>query len=110
MLDMGFTRMKSDSFIYLYVRGTVRIIMPVYVDDITFVSNDKPAIAKAIAELSTHFDLRDPRPTSLLGIEIERDWQKCSTSLCQHRYIVDKLAASGMADCRLVKTSMVPGT
>ena len=75
--------------------------MPVYVDDITFVSNDKPAIAKAIAELSTHFDLRDLGPTSyLLGIEIERDWQKRSISLCQHRYIVDKLAAFGMADCQ----------
>jgi len=39
--------------IYLYVRGTVRIIMPVYVDDITFVSNDKPAIAKAILHTLT---------------------------------------------------------
>ena len=33
--------------------------MPVYVDDMTFVSKDKAAIARAIAELSTHFALRD---------------------------------------------------
>jgi len=56
---MGFTRLKSDSSIYLYVRGDVRIIMPVYVDDMTFVSKDKAAIARAIVELSTHFALRD---------------------------------------------------
>jgi len=31
-------------------------------------------------------------------------------SLSQHRYIVDKLALFGMADCRPVKTPMVPGT
>ena len=59
MLSMGFTRLKSDSSIYLYVRGDVCIIMPVYVDDMTFVSKDKAAIARAIAELSTHFALRD---------------------------------------------------
>jgi len=45
MLSMGFTRLKSDSSIYLFVRGDVRIIMPVYVDDMTFVSKDKAAIA-----------------------------------------------------------------
>jgi len=111
MLPMGFTRLKSDSSIYLFVRGDVRIIMPVYVDDMTFVSKDKAAIARAIAELSTHFALRDLGPTSfLLGIEIEHDFVKRTVSLSQHRYIVDKLALFGMADCCPVKTPMVPGT
>lgn len=111
MLSMGFTRLKSDSSIYLFVRDKVRIIMPVYVDDITFVSADKLAIARAVEELFTHFQLRDLGPTSyLLGIEIERNWANRTVSLCQHRYIVDKLALFGMADCRPVKTPMVPGT
>ena len=82
--------------------------MPVYVDNMTFVSKDKAAIARAIAELSTHFALRDLGSTNfLLGIEIEHDFVKQTVSLSQHRYIVDKF---GMADCRPVKIPMVPGT
>ena len=37
LLEMGFTRLKSDASIYVYVKGELRIIVPVYVDDITFV-------------------------------------------------------------------------
>jgi hypothetical protein len=43
-LEMAFKRLDSDRSIYLYVRGEVRIIIPFYVDDITFVSKVESAL------------------------------------------------------------------
>jgi hypothetical protein len=111
LLEMGFKRLESDRSIYLYVRGGVRIIIPVYVDDITFVSKEEAALDQVVLELSKYFKVRDLGPTRfLLGIQIERDWEKRSISLSQRQYIVDKLEQFGMAQCNSVLTPMQPGT
>jgi hypothetical protein len=111
LLEMGFQRLESDRSIYLYVRGEVRIIIPVYVDDITFVSKVESALDEVVLELSKYFKLRDLGPTRfLLGIQIERDWEKRSISLSQRQHIVDKLEQFGMANCNSVTTPMQPGT
>jgi hypothetical protein len=69
----------SDAAVYIFVRGDVRIILPVFVDDMTFASTSLPAIKQAIADLSTHFKLRDLGPTTeLLGIKIDRHRTKRS--------------------------------
>jgi hypothetical protein len=71
--SMGFKQTNSDAAVYIFVRGDVRIILPVFVDDMTFASTSLPAIKQAIADLSTHFKLRDLGPTTeLLGIKIDR--------------------------------------
>jgi hypothetical protein len=54
---MGFKRMESDQSIYVYSRDGVQIILPVFVDDITFTSASTSKIDSAIQELSTHFKL-----------------------------------------------------
>ncbi len=41
MLDtLGFWHAQSDNFIYIYSKRDVKIIAPVFVDDITLVSKD----------------------------------------------------------------------
>jgi hypothetical protein len=111
LLEMGFQCLESDRSIYLYVRGEVRIIIPVYVDDITFVSKVEFALDEVVLELFKYFKLRDLGPTRfLLGIQIERDWEKRSISLSQCQYIVDKLEQFGMANCNSVTTPMQPST
>ena len=50
--DMGFTRLKSDPSLYLYRRGPVRIIMPVFIDDITLASNDPAESDRTVQELA----------------------------------------------------------
>jgi hypothetical protein len=63
-----------------------------------------------VAELSTHFKLRDLGPTSfLLGVEITRDWSKHTIYLSQCQYILDKLDEFHMSDCKPVGTPMLPG-
>ena len=32
---LGFSRLQSDASLYLFFRGSVRIIMPIFIDDIT---------------------------------------------------------------------------
>jgi hypothetical protein len=110
-IEMGFKRLDSDRSIYLYVRGDIQIIISVYVDDITFVSENESALDAAVLELSKQFKLQDLGPTRfLLGIEIERDWERDSITLSQRQYIVDKLKQFGMSNCNSVTTPMAPGT
>ena len=89
----------------------VRIILPVFVDDMTFASECPAAIDKTIKELSQHFKLRDLGPTTqLLGIKIDRDWKKHSITISQHQYCLDILERFGMADCKPISTPMQPNT
>jgi hypothetical protein len=79
--SLGFTQSYSDASIYVYVKGDTRVILPVFVDDMTFASKSAAAIDQIILELSQHFKLRDLGPTTqLLGIKIDRDRSKRSTS------------------------------
>ena len=81
---MGFIQIKSDPSIYVFLRDTLRIIIPVFVDDMTLISKSKPAIQAFIKELSTHFKLRDlGSTTQLLGIKIDRDRPSRTISLSQ---------------------------
>lgn len=110
LLKMGFKRIDSDRSVYIYVRGAVRIIVPIFVDDITLASTSPAALDKAVAELATYFALRDLGDTKwLLGIEVTRNWDEHSISLSQRQYIVDMLKTYGMEDTNPNKTPMEPG-
>src|ERR1700733_14730229 len=61
-----------------------KIIMPIFVDDITLASKSQKALDERVEELAKHFPLRDLGPTSfLLGIHITRDFEKRTISLSQ---------------------------
>jgi hypothetical protein len=107
--SIGFTQSYSDASIYVYVKGEVRIILPVFVDDMTFASKSASAIDQIIADLSQHFKLRDLGPTTqLLGIKIDRDRFKHSITISQRQYCLDILDRFGMADCKPISTPMQP--
>ena len=107
---MGFKRIYSDSSVYIYDRDGIKVIVPVFVDDITLASACKKALDKFVEELATHFKLRDLGPTSfLLGVEITRDRAKRKIQLSQHQYILNKLEEFGMSDCKPVGTPILPG-
>jgi hypothetical protein len=110
LISMGFKRLESDRSIYLYVRGDVRIIMPVVVDDMTLASKSPEALDNFVKELSQHYELRDLGTTSyFLGIEITRDRPNHTVSLCQHQYILNMLDRFKLSDCNPVSTPMDPG-
>src|SRR3978361_384577 len=108
---IGYTQSYSDASIYIYFKDNVRIILPVFVDDMTFASKSASAIDQTIKELSQHFKLRDLGPTTqLLGIKIDRDWKKHSITISQQQYCLDILERFGMADCKPISTPMQPNT
>ena len=106
----GFERVKSDSSLYVYKKGPTRIIIPIYIDDITISSTSEQESDHIVAQLSKRFELRDLGPTSfLLGIEIVRDRPNRSISISQRQYIVDMLDRFGFSGCTPVQTPMQPG-
>ena len=73
--SMGYKRIKSDPSIYVWSDAAEsRVIVPVFVDDLTIASKSKQRIASFKSDLSKHFKLRDLGPSSfLLGVAITRD-------------------------------------
>jgi len=109
-MDMGFTRLESDCSIYIYVKRDVRIIVLIYIDDITFASKSKSAIDATVAEFFKHFKIQDLGDTKfLLEVEVIRDYKNRTIALSQCQYIIDMLERYGMSDCNPVQTLMQPG-
>jgi hypothetical protein len=110
LVSMGFKRLESDRSVYIYERDGVKVIIPIFVDDITLASKSQKALDETVEELAKHFPLRDLGPTSfLLGIHITRDFEKRTVSLSQRQYIIDMLDRFGFGTCSPVSTPMDPG-
>ena len=105
---MGFKHLQLDNSVYIWKSNGVKIIIPVFVDDLTLVSKSKEDLDHVKTELATKFKLKDLGSTSfLLGVKVDYDQSKCTLS--QRQYIIDLLKHFGMADCKPVTTPMVPG-
>ncbi|KAL7278120.1 hypothetical protein ACG7TL_008091 [Trametes sanguinea] len=110
LTKLGFDRLVCEHSVWVYLRDGVRIIIPVFVDDITIASKSKDSIQRVKDELRAHFKLRDLGPTSwLLGVKIECDRAKRSLSISQRQYALDILERYGFANCDPVGTPMDPG-
>jgi hypothetical protein len=89
---IGYSRLRSDNSIYIYSKGDIKVIVPVFIDGITLVSKSESAMASAVTELSKHFKLRDLGSTTLLlGIQVKQDRSNGSISLSQEHYIRELL-------------------
>jgi transposase InsO family protein len=111
LTSMGFNRVQSDHGLYIYHRDDVRILMPVFVDDITLAGTDAAQIDSIVLELSQHFKLRDLGPTTqLLGMEIHRDRPNHRLYLSQSQHIANLLQEHGLQDCKPVSTPLNPGS
>jgi hypothetical protein len=108
--QMSFTRVRCDKSIYVWEKKGIKVIVSVFVDDLTIVSPSKEAKDAVIKELSSRFKLRYLGPiTLLLGVHITRDRPKRTMTLDQHQYILDLLDTFGFSSCSPVTTPMDPG-
>ncbi|KAJ3523089.1 hypothetical protein NMY22_g11605 [Coprinellus aureogranulatus] len=108
---LGFTQIKSDPSIYVWEKDGIRIILPVFVDDITIASASPEKIQWVKDALGKVFKLKDLGPTSfLLGIKIDYDRENRVLQLSQRQYILDILKRFNMSECSPVKTPMDPGS
>ena len=108
-IPVGFRAMVVLVF-WIYGREDTRIIIPVFIDDMTIASKSKDNIRKVIQELKSHFKLRELGLTSwLLGVEIIKDRSNHTLSLSQRQYILTLLDRFGLSDVNSVSTPMEPG-
>ena len=109
MSEMGFERVQCDNSIWVFKKESTRVIVPVYVDDMTIVARTKTDIGWVKTELRKRFKLRDLGPVSfLLGVHITRNRSSKSLSLSQRQCILDILSKIGMADYNPVSTPLDP--
>ena len=110
LVGIGFKRTYSDASIFIYERNGVRIIVPVFVDDIIIAAKCKATTDTVVKELAKHYKLRDLGETTFfLGVEIMRKRGERKLALSQKQYIINKLNEFNMADCKPVGTPMQPG-
>ncbi|CAG7854428.1 Retrovirus-related Pol polyprotein from transposon TNT 1-94 Includes: RecName: Full=Protease; Includes: RecName: Full=Reverse transcriptase; Includes: RecName: Full=Endonuclease [Serendipita indica DSM 11827] len=105
--EIGFKRLESDHSVFIYERDSVKIIVPVHVDDLLFASKSSEAIQMVKDELKARFKIHDQGPTSfLLGVKPERDRQSHTISLSQPAYIEQILETYKMQECNGADTPM----
>ena len=111
MTEMGFKLVECDNSIWVFLKAKTRLIVPVYVDDITIVGESKSEVNWVKNELQKRFKLRDLGPVSfLLGVHVTRDRSRKLLSLSQRQAIVDMLHKFDMQDCKPVNTPLDPGS
>jgi hypothetical protein len=84
----------------LKLRGSMFIILVLYVDDIMLASSDKNLLFDTKRSLSSNFDIKDLDDVSyVLDIEIHRDKKRGVLGLSQKSYIKKVLKMYNMYEC-----------
>jgi hypothetical protein len=111
LVELGFARISSDLSVFNWEKDGVKVIVPVFVDNIMLVSKSKEKIAEIKGLLAQHFKLRDLSPTSfLLGVQIDRERSARMLHLSQRQYMLDLLDRFSFVDCSPVSTPLNPGS
>jgi hypothetical protein len=95
LLELGFTASLVDSSLFIFIHGTVKVFMLIYVDDIVLTGTHMHALTALITQLQKKFPVKDLGPLGFfLGIQATR----CPDSLhlCQAKYIRDLLHRTNM--------------
>ena len=81
LTSIGFSLVDSDNSIWVYTKEGIRIIIPIFVDNMTIDAKDKSSINRVKNKLKKRFKLRDLGPTLyLLAVSITRDRSQRSIS------------------------------
>ncbi|GKB01799.1 putative reverse transcriptase domain-containing protein [Tanacetum coccineum] len=89
--QVGSTRSKDESCVYVKVSGSVVVFLVLYVDDILLIGNDIPMSQSVKDWLGRCFAMKDlGDATYILGIKIYRDRTKHLIGLSQDTYL-DKI-------------------
>jgi hypothetical protein len=111
LVELGFARIRSNLSVFICEKDGVKVIVPVFVDNIMLASKSKQKIAKIKGLLAQRFKLRDLGPTLfLLGVQIDRERTARTLHLSQRQYTLDLLDCFGFADCSPVSTLLDPGS
>jgi hypothetical protein len=108
-LDLGFKRCPSDNSIWVWAKDKVKVIIPVYVDDLTLACNNLDALTELKSKLQSKFEMRDLGELKyILGLEVHRNRPSCKIWLSQHKHTLDILHRFHHEHSRPVSTPLDP--
>ena len=58
--SLGFVKTYSDASLFVYDQDSIKVFVPMFVDDITLTSKSKEKLDELVVELGEHLKLRDP--------------------------------------------------
>ena len=89
---MSFKWLRSDPSVYIWMTKSTKVIILVFIDNLTLVSDSKEEIDRVKQYLANSFKLKDLGPiTSLLGVDFEHNRENHTLKLKQEHYIWDIL-------------------
>ena len=107
LVSIQFKRCKSDNAIYTLDKGSSRVIMVVYVDDLLIVTGDKRLMSDIKTQLKAKFEMSDMGPVNTyLGIQISQCEKSGSITLNQESYFQNVLKKFKMNDCNIIGTPL----
>jgi hypothetical protein len=109
LLQLGFACICTNGSIFIWANNNVRMICPVFVDNITFALKSKAKIAELKAAIAEHFKLCNLGPmTFQLGVEITCKRLQRTLHLLQRCYTQDLLERYSFVNSSPVSTPMDP--
>ncbi|KAG7554602.1 Retrotransposon Copia-like N-terminal [Arabidopsis suecica] len=107
LLHMGFIKGHGDHTLFVKSCGSDFLVVLVYVDDIVIASTSEALAGSLTQNLKQQFKLRDLGELKyFLGLEIARNSD--GISLCQRKYALELLTATGMLACKPSSVPMIP--
>ena len=106
--ESGFVRSKEDHS--LYVHGTRKLIILLYVDDLILAAVTLEDISWVKKQLSARFEMTDlGELSSFIGVQVSRDRTRRTLKVSQESYISRVLHDHGMGWCATVTTPVESG-
>ncbi|CAL1411607.1 unnamed protein product [Linum trigynum] len=107
--DYGFKGSKTDTSLFILNKGTLRVYVLVYVDDILITGNQPTRLQEVFDYFQQHFAVRDlGRLSFFLGIEAV--WAPQGLLLSQQKYILEILKRAKMSNANSISTPAAVST
>ena len=105
VVEIGFTSLKRDPYVYIYSEGGAIYVLTLYVDDVLLLGKDRKVLERIKRKLMGRFSMTDMGDVSLvLGMEVTRDRTKGTVAIIQENYVKSLLERYGMGNCNPAHT------
>ncbi|CAM8962427.1 unnamed protein product [Rhodiola kirilowii] len=105
LVEFGFTPSLNDYSLFTITRGSVFLILLVYVDDVLLTGNSESLILEVKQFIHQKFRIKDLGPLKyFLGLEVARSTE--GIFLNQRKYALELLEDHNLVDCKPAKTPM----
>lgn len=103
LVSLGFVEAKSDTSLFVFLRGTDMIYLLLYVDDIILIASSLEHLRRTISALQSEFSMKDLGTLHhFLGMQVQRHGSSLLPS--QRQYMLEILERASMVECKPCNT------